>query len=206
MKNVCLLAIIVIFSIITLFPQNRGEERAPVVADTETRRGGDRQGSATDERINREEENRKKDENKKEFPPPSDPIVQPEPNIHGDARVYYTQRVLVYTSIKEEGIGAMEDKNYYRAILLFTEALSGNRQDLELYFLRGTAELHYGLYEQAIKDFTYYLRFFDDDAEAYFIRGLAYFYYGDKDSAKADFLTAKEYSHNKAGEILRKYY
>jgi tetratricopeptide (TPR) repeat protein len=120
--------------------------------------------------------------------------------------LYQTEENIIYLSKKEEAIGLLESEKYYEAIFLFTEVIADNKKDLELYYLRGIAELKYGLYKYAIEDFDYYLKFFDDDGEAYFYMGLARVYYGEKEAAKNDFISARKCGYNKADDIINKYY
>jgi tetratricopeptide (TPR) repeat protein len=94
------------------------------------------------------------------------------------------------------GAAAFQEKNYDKAIRLFTKAIASGELTPEhlkaAHALRGLAWDGKGDYAKAIADYSKAIEINPKDAATYYNRGLAWVYKGDYDKAIADFTKAIE--------------
>lgn len=122
------------------------------------------------------------------------------------ADIYIHEPIVIYTSEKEQALELMEDEYFDAAIKKLTISIGKNSKDLELYLLRGIANIGAEFYTEAIEDFDYYLKFFDEDGEGYYRRGVAKFLDHRKEEALQDFNISIAFGCSKAKQLIKKYY
>jgi tetratricopeptide (TPR) repeat protein len=96
----------------------------------------------------------------------------------------------------QAGVAAFQERNYDKAIQLFTKAIASGELSQEqlsaAYSLRGFALEMKGAYDKAIADWTKVIELNPKNAEAYYHRGLAWHGKGDYDKAIVDYTKAIE--------------
>ncbi len=101
-----------------------------------------------------------------------------------------------------QGLTALDNQDYQKAVTNFTAAIRLNTQSADAYFNRGLAYLNTGDYEAAIADYTKSIQY-NPAADAYYNRGLSYEYNGNYQLAADDYRAAvriepgdEEYQNN----------
>jgi tetratricopeptide (TPR) repeat protein len=94
-----------------------------------------------------------------------------------------------YDYYYSQGLAALDQEDYQKAITNFTSAIRLNARSADAYYNRGLAYLNLESYENAIDDYTKSIQY-NPAADAYNNRGLAYEYNGNYKLAADDYRTA----------------
>lgn len=128
--------------------------------------------------------------------PPLPPITYNEPDLNDYS----------LTEVLERGIFHLDSEEYSDAIKCFNHLLKNDPLDFEVLTLRGRAYHGLELFDRAKKDFQKSIKIEKSYADAYYYLGLTEIEFGDVDAAKVDFEIAAELGHEKAKQLMKKYF
>lgn len=111
-----------------------------------------------------------------------------------------------FTEVLERGIFHLDSEEYSDAIKCFNHLLKNDPLDFEVLTLRGRAYHGLELFDRAKKDFQKSIKIEKSYADAYYYLGLTEIEFGDVDAAKVDFEIATELGHEKAKQLMKKYF